>query len=125
MPNPKVELTVNAPTHAQSGKMAIELKSWLNQHVGHFAYEIKKDDPTTQDLGAILVVLGTAAGPVVSAFLEETARELAKSVAAWMRKRQLTVTVDSGGGVKVEGADPDTAERLIFEILKRQQNDKT
>ncbi|MBC8739822.1 hypothetical protein F6X40_24215 [Paraburkholderia sp. UCT31] len=117
---PTIELSVVASTQAQSGKLANELRMWLDKYDNNFAHTLRRGDPSNQDLGSILAIVGSVAAPVVSAFFEEAARELARTIADWMRKRKVSLTVDAGGGVKVENADPETVERIVCEILKRQ-----
>ncbi|WP_321947835.1 hypothetical protein [Paraburkholderia sp. J10-1] len=101
--------------------MVGDLQLWLEAHAPEECkVDRRKADCSTQDLGAILVLLGPIAGAMASAFLEEAAREAARSVAAWMRKRRLTVNVEAPAESPAKDIKPDEAERVIFAYLIRQ-----
>lgn len=120
MTTPSIEITVNCDSGSTAQSMVGDLQTWLEEQAGQFSYRRQKKNPSTQDLGAILLVLGPVGGAMAGAFLEEMARDFAKNVSIWMRRKRVRINVAAQDLSTVENLSADEAEQLIFDYLKRQ-----
>jgi hypothetical protein len=121
MSNTSLRIAVNAASNAEANRLTTELEQWLNSRVDDIELVRVKEDSEAQDAGTVLVAVLSA--PAVIALAKGPALELAKGVADWLRKRRANVTIGSDGGMTVENVDAETAERIILDVLKRQQNE--
>ena len=89
-------------TIAEAGGLAASLREDLLDISPDIGVRIEKDDPSTQDFGATLVlVLGT---PAVLA--------VAKGVADYLRRKRGTITIEKDGTLVATGISGDDAARI-------------
>lgn len=119
MDQPEIEITIANVTPAEAGTRIGELQSWLEQKTQNLELQRIAPDKTTQDLGLILLVLAPFAAEAAGAFLYEAAKDGAKQIAAWMRKHRQSINVSAKGEPQATALDPDAAERIVYEYLKR------
>jgi len=86
-----------------------ELQRELKQSSADVSVEIKKDDQTTQDFGATLVlVLGT---PAILA--------VAKGIASYLARHRGTISISKNGEVVATGISSDDAARIAEAFARR------
>jgi hypothetical protein len=107
MSSQKILLRPRSDSMADANRLVADLEEFLRRGTEHVEFERQRESPDTQDLGAILVA--TLAAPAVV--------ELAKGIADWMRKRNVSVVLSTGGGTSVEGP-PEHVERILRNILE-------
>src|SRR5256885_14926257 len=76
-------LGIGADSGALADQQISDLQAFLCDRTEHVKLTRAKDNPHSQELGAVLIAVLSAPAIV----------ELAKGIADWMRKRNLTVTI--------------------------------
>ncbi|MBC8642913.1 hypothetical protein IAG25_39740 [Caballeronia sp. EK] len=115
-----VEIVVEADSPRESELLANDLLTHLQATVEHFEPRRTKRDPTTQSLGAVLLIVGPILAEMAGVMLYEAAKDLARQIAVWMRKRRRTVAMkDLAGETQQSNLSPEDAERLILQFLMR------
>jgi hypothetical protein len=115
-------LRVQGASKAQIDQLTHELQLFLRERTEDVALERRKDDPRTQDAGALLLAV-LAAPAVVEAAKSSTRAltELAKGIAAFIARRNLQVEISVDGAAKVAGR-PEQVERIVQELLAARLN---
>jgi hypothetical protein len=104
----EVTIHVEGVELSQTHSMASELKQYLESEDTALSVQLRREDPTTQDLGAVLVLLaGTA-----------SAKAIAQGIRAWLAKRGgASVTVETPWGtVRVTNATSQDLAALMHSI---------
>jgi hypothetical protein len=117
METKSIRITVFGEDTAEANQSANELESWLDDRVEGLSWaERTRENKSTQDLGTVLIALLSA--PAAVALAKDPAKELAKGMADWLRKRRgsFSITV-KGKEIKIENADTATIERVIRDVL--------
>lgn len=110
-----IQLAVQAETAAEESRLLGELQTFLLRQSEHIQIERSRVNQDTQDPGTVLAVAILSAPAVVE--MSRGIVELAKGIADWMRKRNVTVKISAEGGQSFEGP-PEQVERIIREVLK-------
>ena len=93
----------------EAGKKAGKLRQELREISSDVSVSLKKDDPTTQDFGATLIlVLGT---PAVIA--------IAKGIASYLGRDRATISIYKDGKVVASGISGGDAARIAEAFAKR------
>ena len=88
----RFELRFEGQSVAEANELALELQSEIRAAHEEAAATIAKDDPSTQDFGATLVVvLGTPAVAVI-----------AKAIADYIQRRGVSVVITPEGGAEIK-----------------------
>jgi hypothetical protein len=107
----ELSLRINAASMAELDTLTSELQDFLHEHTS-VSIVRTREDHQTMDGGATLVAAILATKAVT---------ELAKGLADWMRKRNLTIDIGpSGGRIRIEGP-PDRVEQALRSILASQK----
>lgn len=119
MNRPRIEITIADVAPSEASKRIGELQQWLEQNARNIGLERLAPDKTAQDAGSVLLVLAPFAAEMAGAFLYEAAKDAAVQIAAWMRRHRENINVAADGEPEATGLDPDAAERIVYEYLKR------
>jgi hypothetical protein len=98
----------------EAGQLAQDLREQLLDDVPHLDVELRKEDPATQDVGAILV--GVLGAPSVVL--------LARGVAVWLMRRGKSLEIEVDGSkltFRAQGSIDDNAVK-IAEVLSRKRS---
>lgn len=118
MGNASLQIGINAPSAAESNRLAGELEKWLKDRVEDLQIQRAKENPETQDMGTLLVAV--LSSPAVVALASEPAKALAEGIADWLRKRRVNLSIGADGSVTAENVRADDVERIIQDTLKAQ-----
>jgi hypothetical protein len=117
-----LSLRVQGTSKAQVDQLTQELHVFLQQRTEDVQLERRKDDAESQDAGALLVaVLAAPAVVQLAKGSTHALTELAKGIADFMRRRNVSVEISADGVAKVEGR-PDHVERIVHDLLLAQLN---
>lgn len=121
-----VGLRVQGASKAQIDQMTHELQVLLRQETEEddMTLERRKDDPNSQDAGALLIAV--LAAPAVVEATKGAGRaltELAKGIAKFIARWNLEVEVSADGTAKV-AERPDEVERILLELLRQRLNER-
>jgi len=105
----KIEIYFEDATLAERGIKASNLRDHILENFSDVKIDIKKEDPTTQDLGTILVLILGA--PAVVA--------IARGIADYLRRDRGKITITKDGTVVAEGLSGDDAARITEAMSKK------
>jgi hypothetical protein len=107
-----LELRVEGDSRRETNQLVGDLQAFLQEKTEQIQFERAREDATAMDAGTLLVALvpvavelAKVAGPAL--------KELAKGLADWMRKRNVSVVVN---GVSL-GGPPDQVEAVLRQLV--------
>jgi len=115
-------LRVQGASRAQNDQLTQELQLFLQGRTEHVTLERQRDNPDSQDAGGLL--LAVLAAPAVVEVAKSSAQaltELAKGIAAFIARRNLSVEICADGAARVAGR-PEQVERIVHELLAARLN---
>src|SRR5262249_41262639 len=86
----------------------------------------KKDDQTTQDFGAtLLLILGTPAVVAVATYgVAPAIKSLAEGIASYLKRNHAKITISADGEVIADGVSGNDAARIAEAFAKKAQQKK-
>ena len=101
-------------TSAESNELTGSLKDELERRAAPLKIIRQKGNPETQDAGAILVAI--LAAPTMVELAKGPLMELAKGLADWMRRRNVSsIVLDKEGGLRIE----NVGSREVLKALEK------
>lgn len=119
-------LRVQGASKVQIDQMTQELQVLLRQETEEqdLTLERAKDDPSSQDAGALLIAV--LAAPAVVEAAKGAGRaltELAKGIAKFIARWNVDVEISSAGAARV-AARPEEVERIVLELLRARLSER-
>jgi len=115
-----LQLRVKAESRGEIDQLTADLYTFLQSRTEAADFERRRENAGSQDAGTLLVALLTT--PVAVQLAKGGGRalsELAKGIAEWMRRRNVSVAFSADGVQSVEGP-PEQVERILRELLMAQ-----
>ncbi|MFL9977609.1 hypothetical protein [Paraburkholderia graminis] len=110
-------------TSAEGNELTGDLKQELERRVSNLRLLREKGNPESQDAGTILVAV--LAAPAMVELVKGPLNELAKGLADWMRRRNVSsLTFDKEGGVRVENVGSDAILVALKKVLEENSPDR-
>jgi len=110
-------------TSAEGNELTGDLKQELERRVSNLRLLREKGNQESQDAGTILVAV--LAAPAMVELVKGPLNELAKGLADWMRRRNVSsLTFDKKGGVRVENVGSDAILVALKKVLEENNPDR-
>lgn len=103
-------------TPAESNELTGDLKQELDRRVSNLRLIRQKENLESQDAGTILIAI--LAAPAMVELVKGPLNELAKGLADWMRRRNVSsLTFDKEGGFRIENVGRDDLLVALKKLL--------
>jgi hypothetical protein len=104
-------------TPAESNELTGDLKQELDRRVSNLRLIRQKENLESQGAGTILIAI--LAAPAVVELVKGPLNELAKGLADWMRRRNVSsLTFDKEGGIRIENVCRDDLLVALKKLLE-------